>query len=415
MLRLRTGNRELIKDLNRNLVLNLIKNRGPISRTQIAKEARLSMATVSGVTATLLKNGLIQPVGQGESSGGRKPVLLRLDSHAGYVVGLKVTEHRLICALTDLDANVVHRSTFPFDAAPGVKAALDSTAQAIRTVVLESGINLDKVIGVGIGLSGVIDGEAGICRYSAILGWRDVKISGPLEKRLKLPVYVDNDVNTLTIAEQWFGYGREHDHFLVVTIGRGIGMGMVVNGQFYRGAFGGAGEFGHTTMGEDGPLCDCGKRGCLEAWAADPAVVRLAVEAAQRGESPGLARLLEESGDGLTLDLVASAAEGGDRTAREILARSGYRLGVGIANLVSIFNPQLVIVGGEGVRAGEFRLGPMREAIRQHAFNGLAQGLEIIIEPSGDDAWARGAASLVLGEVFKSPIYRGEQISLLAS
>jgi predicted NBD/HSP70 family sugar kinase len=225
-----------------------------------------------------------------------------------------------------------------------------------------------------------------------------------------VPVYLENDVNTLTIAEQWFGYGHEVDHFVVVTIGRGVGAGIVVNRQFYRGAMGGAGEVGHITLVDDGPPCDCGKRGCLEALASDPAVVRQAKAAIALGERTRLAGV-----EPLTVRAVREAAEAGDDLAQRLLADSGRYLGMGIAVLVNTLNPQLVIVGGEGVDAGEWRLGPMREAIRQHAFNGLSDDLHIVVEPSGDEAWARGAACVVLGELFKSPVYKGEEADLMAA
>jgi predicted NBD/HSP70 family sugar kinase len=217
-----------------------------------------------------------------------------------------------------------------------------------------------------------------------------------------LPVYLENDVNTLTIAEQWFGYGHGVQHFVVVTVGRGIGAGIVVNGQFYRGAMGGAGEFGHITLLEGGPPCDCGKQGCLEALASDQAMVRQARAAMALGERTTLAEV-----ETLTLEAIVAAAEAGDELAQRLLADSGRWLGIGIATLVNVLNPQLVIVGGEGVHAGEWRFGSMRMAIGNHSFDGLGSDLQIVIEPSGDRTWARGAASLVLQEIYKSPIHAG--------
>ena len=217
-------------------------------------------------------------------------------------------------------------------------------------------------------------------------------------------------MNSLPGDEHWCGDGHGVDHFVVVTVGRGIGAGTVVNGQFYRGAMGGAGEFGHITLQDDGPPCDCGKRGCLEALASDPAVVRRARAAIALGERTALAGVKP-----LTLEAIVAAAEAEDELARQLLADSGRWLGIGIATLVNILNPQMVIVGGEGVRAGQWRFDPMREAIQAHAFNGLADRLEIVIEPSGDEAWARGAACVVLGELFKSPVQRRQAVDLMAA
>lgn len=422
MTHLRKGNRDLIKEINRSLVLNLIKSRGPISRTEVARLSGLSPATISGITSDFVASGLVHEMGEGESTGGRRPVLLRLNHQAGFVVGVKLMEHAITSALTDLDAQVLHYRVTPLPAAgpstlprtgrrqPTVDAILPLIVQAIETTIAESGVDRARMLGIGVGMAGLVDGEAGICRYSPFFGWRDVQIAEPIAAHFGLPVYLENDVNTLTIAEQWFGYGHGVDHFVVVTVGRGIGAGTVVNGQFYRGAMGGAGEFGHITLQDDGPPCDCGKRGCLEALASDPAVVRRARAAIALGEQTALAGVKP-----LTLEAIVAAAEAEDELARQMLADSGRWLGIGIATLVNILNPQMVIVGGEGVRAGQWRFDPMREAIQAHAFNGLADRLEIVIEPSGDEAWARGAACVVLGELFKSPVQRRQAVDLMAA
>ena len=412
MARLRRGNRNLIKEINRNLVLNLIKSRGPISRTDIARLSTLSLATVSGITADFIASGLVHEMGEGESTGGRRPVLLRLNYQAGFVVGVKLMEQAITSALTDLDASVLHHRVTPLTTAVGTDPAsvLQAITQAVENTIAEAEVNRARVLGIGIGMAGVIDGEAGICRYSPFFGWRDVPIAEPVAAHFGLPVCLENDVNTLTIAEQWFGYGHGVDHFVVVTVGRGVGAGIVVNGQFYRGTLGGAGELGHITLQEDGPPCGCGKRGCLETLTSDPAMVRQARAAITLRERTALAKA-----EPLTLEAIVAAAEAGDELARRLLGDAGHWLGVGISHLVNILNPQMIIVGGEGVRAGEWRFGPMREAIHQHAFDGLADELEIIIEPSGDETWARGAACVVLGEIFKPPVDRKEAIDLMAA
>jgi predicted NBD/HSP70 family sugar kinase len=204
-------------------------------------------------------------------------------------------------------------------------------------------------------------------------------------------------VNTLTLAEKWFGAGQNVDDFLTVTVGRGVGLGIVVNGQFYRGAHGGAGEFGHTVIDPDGPVCDCGKRGCLETFVGDPGLLRMAAEAAQRGEMPGPVESMD--------NLIALAQEG-NPAAQAVFVRAGNVLGREVANLINVFNPQRIIISGEGVRAGDWLFGPMRASVARHVMPGLAEDTEIRIDLWGDDAWARGAASLVLRELFESPMHR---------
>jgi N-acetylglucosamine repressor len=412
---LRKGDRDLIKDINRNRVLNLIKSRGPISRVELARRSGLSPATISGIVSDFIAARLVHEMGQGESTGGRRPVMLRLNHKAGFVVGAKLMEHAVATAVTDLDASVLYHQVAPLkivvdrgSESPEPRRLLEGLVDAIEATITGSGVSRKRLLGIGVGMAGVVDAEKGLSRYSPFFGWQGVQIAEPLANHFKLAVYVENDVNTLTIAEQWFGDGHGVDHFVVVTVGRGIGAGVVVNGQFYRGAIGGAGELGHMTLKPDGPRCDCGKRGCLEALASDDAIVRQAQEAVAAGDQTLLSQFPPEA---LNLETVVQAADGGDQLARRILADAGRWLGIGIANMLNILNPQLVIVGGEGVRAGEWRLEPMRQAIQQHSFNGLADELEIIVDASGDERWARGAACVVLGKVFAPPL--NEPVSAL--
>jgi len=409
MPRLRTANRQLIRAINRSTILNLIKIGGAVSRTGIVRLAGLSPATVSEITANLIAEGLIYEKAAGGSTGGRPPILLALNRDAAFVVGLKLAERQISAALTDIEATILHTLTVPAAENTSVERAVVAMAQGVEQVIAQSSVARDRVTGVGVGLAGIIDAERGVCRYSPILGWRDVPLGQLLKERIGIPVHIDNDVNTLTMAEKWFGAGQGIDDFLVVTVGRGVGLGIVVNGQFYRGTRGGGGEFGHTVMDPDGPLCNCGKRGCLEAYVADPALLGQAREAAAQGE------LGDVTPDELNVERVVELAQAGDETLREILAQAGRVLGRGVANLVNVFSPARIIISGEGVRTGDWLFEPMREAVAQHAFDDLAKDTEIVVQEWGDEAWAWGAASLVLQGIFKSPIHaRVPDVSLSA-
>lgn len=391
-------------------MLNLVKSAGPISRRDISQRSGLSAATVSNLTGELITEDLIREVGPGEAARGRPPVLLRLNSRAGFVVGVKVMEDSLTAVVTDLDAEVLAYRTHPLETASGGQASPDEVVAAIakivEVVISDSKVDRTDVLGVGLGVAGLVDSTGGVALYSPFFSWRGVDLAGPLMGRLGMEVILENDVNALTIAEQWFGHGHDRDHFCVVTVGSGVGLGIVVNGEFYRGAGGGAGELGHTTLVEDGPECYCGKKGCLEMLASDRALLRKATSML-----PGLGR----HGERLALADIVNAAEDGDQSARDLLAESGHWLGVGVANVVNLLNPGLVIIGGEGVHAGEWRFDPMRKAFRAHVFDGLSEQTEFVIEPAGDDTWARGAACVVLGEMFKSPLHKTRDLDLSAS
>jgi glucokinase-like ROK family protein len=388
------GNRELIRAINRSTVLNTIKISGSISRVEIARSTGLRAETVSGITAEFIESGLVFEKAEGDSRGGRRPILLAINPQGGYVVGVKLMEKYVVGAITDLEATIISKhSEAHNDYSP--EAAIETLAGVVNKLADKIQISRHQLLGVGMGLAGIVNAREGILRYSPYFGWRDVPIVELLQSRLQIPVYIDNDVNTLTLNEQLFGSGQGIDNFLTVTVGRGIGLGIVVNGQLYRGGNGGGGEFGHTIVDPQGPICACGKRGCLETYTSDPALLQMADQATARGELPD---------DIETIDNLIACAESGNATAQKIFTQSGETLGRGIANLINIFNPQEVILSGEGIRMGKFLFDPMNASITQNVMPGLADDTAIRIDEWEDDAWARGAASLVLQELFKSPI-----------
>ena len=392
------GNRKLIQAINRSAVLNTIKTHGPISRTDIAQRTGLSAATVSGITAGLLESELILEKAVGDSSGGRRPILLVLNPSGGYVIGLKLSEEKVTGALTDLEATVIGKHTEKLDNY-SVEVAVETMNRVVQLLLAEGEIDAEQFLGVGVGLAGIVDARGGVLRYSPIFGWHDVPLAELLQSRLGVPVYIDNDVNTFTITEQWFGQGQGVDNFLTITIGRGVGMGIVVNGQIYHGGRGGAGEFGHTVMDPNGALCDCGNRGCLETFVSDPALLRVAVDEYERGK---LANKI------VSMDELLARARSGDPGAKDVFARAGEVLGIAVANLINVLSPELIIISGEGVRADDLLFEPMRASISEHVMSDLAEDTQIQIDAWDDDAWARGAAGLVLRGLFESPISSGQ-------
>jgi predicted NBD/HSP70 family sugar kinase len=389
------GNRKLIRDLNRSTVLNTILSRGPISRAALAQFIGLSPASITNLTAELLEQGLILETKHGESSGGRRPILLEINPNGGFVIGLKLTEEQIIGALTDLSAEVLSNQTTPLAGTePG--QIVEKVGVSVTDLLRKAKVSRKKLRGVGVGMAGVVDAERGISRQHPFFGWRDVPLGGMLRDRLGTLVHIDNDVNALTLAELLYGAGQGANDFLTVTIGRGVGLGIVVGGKLYRGARGGGGEFGHIVVEPNGPLCNCGKRGCLEAFVGERALLREAQEAADRGEIPPIE----------TIEDLISAGTSGDVTVKQIFSNAGRILGREVANLVNVFNPELILISGEGTRIGDLIFQAMYSSIDEYAMPTLKNDTEVRIDPWGDDAWAVGAASLVLREFFASPIHR---------
>lgn len=385
------ANRDLMRGINRSLILNIIKTHEPISRADIAHLTGLSPATVTSITGLLIEEDLIFEKATGDSSGGRPPILLALNPQGGFVIGIKLMETSAVAALTDLYATVIEKTTVELP-----NKELDSVIERlvflVENLMRNNKIPRKKLFGVGIGLAGVIDSVNGVLRKSPFFGWKDVPLGDLLLKNLKVPIFLDNDVNTLTLGEKWLDSKVHAENYIVVTVGRGIGMGIVINGQIYRGKGGGAGEFGHFVIDPEGPLCNCGKHGCLESYLGDQALL----ERARSEVNPAIN----------SMDDLIQFANNEDKSALRIFHWAGRLLGREVANLINLFNPELIIVSGEGVHMGEPFFSAMQKAIKENAVPELKTDTEIRIKKWGDDVWARGAASLVISELFKSPIQK---------
>jgi predicted NBD/HSP70 family sugar kinase len=388
------GNRDLIREINRSNVLNAIKMEGPIARSEIARLTGLSPATITGISAELIAEDLVFEKAAGDSSGGRPPILLALNPAGRYAIGIKLAEESVTGVITDLEATILSRSIHTLRTHE-IDPALQVVADTVEELILKSGIRRELILGAGVGAAGIMNKERGVLRYSPILGWRDVPIVDLLKGKLNIPVFIDNDVNTFTLTEKWFDVDKATKNFLTITVGRGVGLGIVVNDQIYRGSHGGGGEFGHTVLEPTGPICECGKRGCLEAYVSDPALLKAA-------NALGLRTREEEPVQNIT-ELLDMAGVG-DEIALRVFAQAGEMLGRGVANLINIFSPDLIVISGEGVRSGDFLFDPMRTAIMKYVMPGLMQDTKIQIDQWADDAWARGAAGLVLQHLFAPPV-----------
>ncbi len=381
-------------DLVPSAVLGLLGTRGPLSRAQIARELGISPATVTQTTKALIGRGLVVELDQVPSLGGRPARLLGLVSAARGAIGAKVTADHVAVVHVALDGTVTESSVHPFD--PDAPAALDALAALLSDAVDR---HEGHLLGVGVGIPGAVDSQASGNVEAPTLGWSEARVGRALRAALGVPVLVENDVNTLAVAERVYGVGREHGSYLVVTIGRGIGCGVVIDGALYRGAFGGAGEIGHIPMSVDGPVCGCGSRGCLEAYIGQSALERTAVERGVIEPGAGIAAL-------------HAAADAGDPQAREILAEAGAMLGRALAGVVHTLDPEVVVVLGEGIEAWSHWEPGFAAAFRRHLMPSR-RGTPYLIDSWDEDKWALGAAALVLASPFDQNGATGDQGSLV--
>ena len=384
----RRGSRSLLRDLNVSLLIELVRRAGTVSRADLARQSRLSAPTVSNIVDKLIKRGIFNEVSLAPSSGGRPPVLLSIDPKAGYVIGIKLRADGLTTVVCDLDAQVVASRETEMSLVGNPAAAILAIEQAVLRVLRDAVVPQSKVLGVGIGLPGIIDTDRGICNFSHLLWWRDVDLAGPLRKRLGLPVWVDNDVNTLAVAEKWAGDAPDARDFVTLSVGRGVGLGIVIDRSLYRGANGAAGEFGHIIVEPGGAKCECGRFGCLEAIVGEAALRRSVGEQLGRDVTRG--------------ELIALIRDG-DSIARTVVENAGRRLGQAVANMMTLLNPELLIICGEGTELGATFIEPIVAAVREQTFGDLGRTVKVKVQLWGDEAWAVGAATQVLRESFSLP------------
>jgi predicted NBD/HSP70 family sugar kinase len=369
------------RELTRAAVLRVIGLSGPLSRTAIAAELEVSPATITALTRDLLEDGLIEPAGKEPvAARGRPAELLRVVPSAATLLGAKVSATSVTGVTSDLLGSASEAFHHPYDAT--IVDPIAALAEVLAPHVTSAGGSL---LGIGLGVPGVVDVTTG--RVSApTLGWDGLPVGAELSRRFGLPVVVDNDVNTLAVAERLYGRARDVDDALTVTIGRGIGLAITLGGRLHRGAHGGAGEFGHTRRVVDGPRCGCGRRGCLEAFASEPAILAEA-------QAQGLI------GPDATIEALADAADAGDEQVRGVFAAAATRLGSAVADLVNVLAPSLVLISGEGTAVWRHWQAAFAAAFEAQILDSH-RPVEVVVDPWDDRLWARGATALLLGSVY---------------
>lgn len=379
-------------DVTRSAVLAHIGGHGPTSRADLARELRVSPALITQHTRQLISDGLLQELSHSPSQGGRPARLLGLVADAGRAIGVKVVADHVALVEAGIDGTVIRSATEPFDASAGT--AITRLATLLSTFIAGNSGEA-PLLGVGVGVPGNVDEQDVGTVDSTQLGWQRVPLGEVLRQELNLPVLVENNVNALAMAEMLHGQARGHEDALVVTIGTGIGAGIIADGQLLRGRAGGAGEIGHLPVAEDGPLCQCGANGCLEALVGQDALV----EQARRDELIG-------PNAGITALRVLADAE--DPRAQQLYSTAGHLLGRALAGIVNVIDPEIVIVLGEGADAWRHWSFGFEPALRA-ALLPRNRAIPVVVETWQDDRWAQGAASLVLATPFDAKGRSGEQ------
>jgi len=405
---MRRGTFQWMKSVNKTIVLNKIRMDAPISRAQIAKETELTPPTVSSIVKDLIGQGLIIERKSGHSSGGRKPTMLRIREQAFYIIGMDAGPDNVDCIVSDLGGNVVERLSRPLHLPTTENAFLDVLKDCIATIIKAAKLEPEHTLGIGVAMHGVVDVETGTSLFAPNLQLNDIPIKESLKEAFDLEVIVENDARAMALGEAWFGNHEDSSSMLAVNFGRGVGAGMIVNGELYHGAQDLAGEVGHMTIDMNGAVCTCGNRGCLQTFATGEAIGRRAALAdgktAQVASEPyGAAADLESAhtdGDVLTGEMVYERALSGESYYVNVLEETGDIIGIALTNLIHVMNPAKIVLGGGVMNSKQFLIPRIQKMIEKRALTSDAKQTNIAVTELGDDATLLGAVSLFLVELF---------------
>lgn len=368
-----TGDLAMIKKINTAIVLEAVLKHAPLSRAQISERTGLNKATVSSLVQDLIDASLIVETGPGESSGGRKPVILLFNAQAGFAVGIDLGVNYIRGVLTDLEGTVVaeREQAIATKDEEAVVRQLEDCIDSLRSQIPACPYGL---VGIGVGVPGVVDDEGAIL-FAPNLGWRDMPLERRLSDRFGVPVTIDNEANAGAQGEQKYGAGRGIAHQIYVSVGIGIGTGIILHKDLYKGASGFSGELGHLSIERGGKPCRCGNQGCWELYASENALL-------EQASSLGYA----------DLDALLRAADAGDADVRRLFRGIGESLGIGIANIVNVFNPEAVIIGNRMSRAQRWIEAALTDTVNTRTLSFHRERMRILFADLRDQSAVRGAA-----------------------
>ena len=408
---LQGSNINLVKQHNLQVILLSLLYEPVLSRVQLARHTNLSNTTITNLIAELINQGIVteknaDEIEPGESRPvGRPRTKICLEPNARFVLGIHIGVGIFRVALTNLRAEIVHSQMHDFDTNSPAAEVLEQIIASVEAVVAESSVERDKILGVGVGASGLVDFTTGVNLLAPNLDWHDVPLREHLQNELRLPVIVDNNVRNMAIGETYFGAGHGVDSVAFVYGRTGVGAGLTFKGRVFRGSSKGAGEIGHSVMlPHGGEPCRCGNSGCLETLVSESAILRQAEILAHSNPDGILSTILSENPDCPSIECVFEAARRGDVQVQKMIEERAYYLGVALANLINLFNPELILLGGIFSRGEDLFIEPTMRTIQQMAFGGMGKNVRLQATSFGWKAGVIGAAALALLHFFYQPL-----------
>ncbi|MBE9509250.1 MAG: ROK family transcriptional regulator [Bacteroidetes bacterium] len=393
-------NQTLKKHLHKKKIINILYKEGQKSNKQISKYINLSPPTITRLLNDLIREGLVLNLGIGDSFGGRKPNIYGINPDSRYILGIDIGRNIRRFALLNFHNEFVTKLVCIPGNLENNPETVNQIYQQSLKIIKEAGIDYNKIIGVGIGLPGLINTRTG--RSYGHLNYNGKSVSQLFEEKFNLPVFTENNSNLMALGEHTFGLAKGKENVLCLTLSSGVGMGLILNGKLYSGKSGFAGEFGHINIEEkNGLLCKCGKKGCLETMTSEKALVRMAKEGLENGCISMITDIINNKFENITPEVILKAAEKEDHFAIDILSKVGHYLGKGIAILIHLYNPEMIIIGGEMAKAGQYLTDSIKQTLNKRTISLIRQDTKIVTSELGKKTGVLGATSLVMHRILQ--------------
>ncbi|MBU0474376.1 MAG: ROK family protein [Bacteroidetes bacterium] len=395
----------LLRQRNVLLVLNTINSSGPISKREIVYLTGLSFAKVNSIIIFLNNLNLILEVGKEKSSGGRPSSIFEFNSNFRYTIGCQLSHTQIHTIVSNLKGEILFNDIKPFDKSTGKEFVIDLMIDSIDNLINLSGIPHDKFIGIGVAIAGLFNPkDETTLPFPHLVSWGNVSFKSILYNKFKLPCYVNNIANAAALAERNYGLGKGIENVLYLNIGSGLGMGIIFNGKLYEGVSGTAGEFGHITVDENGPICACGNVGCLEAIASTKAVINDAKDRLKQGVLSVLSNMVKDNINDLDFKMICAAAIQSDKLAFSVIDKMGQNLGEGIVTLINLLNPERIILGGKIVDAKNLIIIPIMNIVQKRALEIPRRNTEIVFSNMGSNAGTVGSTIPIIERFFENEV-----------
>jgi glucokinase-like ROK family protein len=408
----RTGDQSLVREINLSVIMNHLRTNAPISRAALAEATGLNKTTVSSLVNELIERQFVQEIGLTSQNTGRPAVLLKLNPAVGFIVSCEIGVDFILVICTDFSPKIIWRHEEHIDPTIGQRAILDR-ALAILHQAIEVGCPVcGTLLGVAVGVHGLVDQATGTLLFAPNLGWKDLPVRAILQESFNAPLFVDNEANIAALGEHYFGAAQGYDEVVYISAtGVGLGGGIVHGGRVFSGVTGVGAEFGHMTMDPDGEICKCGNQGCWETQVSQQALFRHVWRRVDQGEVSRLSDMTGGRRASLTVPLIVDAARAGDTVALDALKIIGRHLGIGIASLVNVLNPELVVFGGLLSLAGEFLMPVIETELEQRALKWNREAMKLVLARHGSDACVMGGVAVVYQAILAQPDIVGALIA----